>query len=247
MSDRHHQSRVTMYPRYVPAQPCQKQCPVCKGVGFFDAFGRPSKQKCVNGKPCNGCTGTRIVQYHMNVCFACHGHGQFDAFDNPDRSKSICTKTCTTCHGNGLIATGVQIPMTHQKMCPICNGVGFFDAFGHPTKQLHVNGKPCNGCAGTRMVQYHTNMCFTCHGHGQFDAFDNPDRSKCSITKTCTTCCGNGLIPVAVPPPSYQDSPYQDAETRRILNTLFTAKEQDEIRQSTRELTNAMQTSRSHW
>lgn len=94
------QGGLYIIPFYLPPPrddpvPESKQCPVCKGSGFFDEFERSKDKVCL------ACKGTKYVPFYDKLCLACQGFGAFDEHGKPTRN-SRSDLQCVVCEGLGL-------------------------------------------------------------------------------------------------------------------------------------------------
>lgn len=96
-------------------------CPVCKGNGYFDSFGKPCCQSSIHmATACRPCGGRGQLRMPFQVCATCSGLGAMDAFGKPCLPGGFhCREDCSCCGGRGLIPvdtchTPVHAPAHHH-------------------------------------------------------------------------------------------------------------------------------------
>ena len=110
-----------------------KNCPNCKGQGWFDAWGKACTAQCVTKrKKCPLCDGTQFAEGEWEQCPDCKGHGAFDAFNKPCRiGTTLYKRDCRKCQGKGWGRVAHSDPNMQ-------NLSGTWTELNHPTKVINV-------------------------------------------------------------------------------------------------------------
>eukprot|EP01064_Diplonema_japonicum_P004953 TRINITY_DN1327_c2_g3_i1.p1 TRINITY_DN1327_c2_g3~~TRINITY_DN1327_c2_g3_i1.p1 ORF type:complete len:278 (+),score=42.86 TRINITY_DN1327_c2_g3_i1:48-836(+) len=93
----------------------KQNCPMCKGQGNFDVWGRPCAANHMHAKmACPLCQGVCFVMGDYNECGTCKGKGGVSSFGHPCvKTDMHFTKDCHMCNGAGWtkVAGGCYPPV----------------------------------------------------------------------------------------------------------------------------------------